>query len=478
MRSCASLQRGMHLTLWSRSVATSHRSQTSIIQLQRSKGKKRIRLDHSRWSVRLSPDPSDLMWKNLSITTTEQFCRQIAINVGLFVAMALIIAPVAVIDRLDPLVQRLEDVTIPDKLSHREVRRFVGNYFPTLVVFVINFIMLPILIDKTSHLEGHHTESQRSAAVVKRNAVFQFVNTILLPSLALNSAAALVHLAYSSRFEDWEKIIGTSLQKNTSGRFFLIYLIHATLLGCASELAQVPQMAYNTLLYLNDCVARRRYGPSFSDEASNRFQWEFDFGYFYGARLTMLGLVLLYSVIVPIIAPVGAVYFLANYWTDSYNLRSGTYSIRFDSNGQLPLAVLRYMLWYVALFLVTMSCYFTVQGTYMFFLLGLSLIMVGVIVLCSTMLWWTTRDEICELDEDDDFIIKGQLRFDTKKKKKKNGGKGGIDNARDRATIHDFLQQYQCPFKPFTRDRSVAALHDPTTDDHLQLSPGQHDHLR
>lgn len=50
-------------------------------------------------------------------------------------------------------VATIEDATMPDKLKHREMRKFVGSYFPTLVVFLINSVLLPLLIDVTSYLE-------------------------------------------------------------------------------------------------------------------------------------------------------------------------------------------------------------------------------------------------------------------------------------------------------------------------------------
>jgi len=131
-------------------------------------------LNDSGWTASPAPAPSDVIWSNLEISRTEQMCRGLAINILLFLLMTLIIAPVAVINRLQPLVRvylqnsdlpilinmsehkqltSIEDATIPDKLKHREVRAFVGNYFPTLVVFLINSVLLPFLIELTSHFE-------------------------------------------------------------------------------------------------------------------------------------------------------------------------------------------------------------------------------------------------------------------------------------------------------------------------------------
>mmetsp|Transcript_23123 Transcript_23123/g.34612 ORF Transcript_23123/g.34612 Transcript_23123/m.34612 type:complete len:429 (+) Transcript_23123:579-1865(+) len=263
-------------------------------------------LNDSGWTASPAPAPSDVIWSNLEIPRTEQMCRGLAINILLFLLMTLIIAPVAVINRLQPLLTSIEDATIPDKLKHREVRAFVGNYFPTLVVFLINSVLLPFLIELTSHFEGHHAASSRSAAVIRRNAVFQFLNTIVLPSLAINSAAEAVQLALKTNFSAWEQIIGNSLL-NSSGRFYVIYLVHATMLGCAAELAQVSQTAFKTLMSTWNYL-------TWGSTMQMKQPWEFDFGYFYGARLTIMGLVLIYSVLVPIIAPVGAVYFLFTYW--------------------------------------------------------------------------------------------------------------------------------------------------------------------
>jgi len=101
------------------------------------------------------------------------------------------------------------------------------------------------------------------------------------------------------------------------------------MLGCAAELAQVSQTAFKTLMSTWNYL-------TWGSTMQMKQPWEFDFGYFYGARLTIMGLVLIYSgkytynafysvllfinfvfslaVLVPIIAPVGAVYFLFTYW--------------------------------------------------------------------------------------------------------------------------------------------------------------------
>eukprot|EP00471_Norrisiella_sphaerica_P010635 CAMPEP_0184501752 /NCGR_PEP_ID=MMETSP0113_2-20130426/48471_1 /TAXON_ID=91329 /ORGANISM="Norrisiella sphaerica, Strain BC52" /LENGTH=778 /DNA_ID=CAMNT_0026890629 /DNA_START=259 /DNA_END=2595 /DNA_ORIENTATION=- len=443
------------------------------------KGRRRlgnVLLKDSEWRAEAAPSPSDIVWDNLAVGNSERGFRGIVINACLFTLMTMIIAPVAVIDRLEPLVTSLEDAALPDKLQHREVRRFVGSYFPTLVVFVINSILLPFLIEISSQYEGHKTESARSAAVVRRNAVFQFINTILLPSLALNSAAAAIRLAYETDFSEWEKIIGNSLQKHTSARFFLIYLIHATMLGCASELARLPQRTLNAFTQIKQCILGSEGLGSDVDRP-----WEFDFGYFYGARLTMMGLVLLYSVLVPIIVPFGAIYFLFNYWTDGHNLRSGVYTISFDSNGALPLSILRYVLWYVTLFLFTMSCYFTVQGTLMFFVLGMMLLMLGAVSLCCTMLPW--RPDPSELEEDftdglnnsnGNKLCMGRRKeaeeelsphVDTEEAKGKKiedfaTSAASKNPARDRTIMYEFLRSYVCPFQVPV----VSVLQDPSSD--------------
>ncbi|GAB5361764.1 hypothetical protein AAMO2058_000740600 [Amorphochlora amoebiformis] len=438
---------------------------------------KTYKFDDKTWRASFAPAPSDVIWSNLHIGEFEVWLRGLAINLSLFVCMSLIIAPVAVIDRLEPLVATIEDATLPDKLKHREVRKFVGNYFPTLVVFVINAILLPFLIDITSHLEGHHAESKRSAEVVRRNAVFQFINTILLPSLALNSAASVIHLAYNARFSDWERIIGTALQRHTSGRFYVIYLIHAALLGSASELSQLPQTAFRILQSASSVFGFRSSSGGLRSEEG---VWEFDFGYFYGARLTIMGLVLLYSVLVPFLAPVGAVYFLLNYWTDSYNLRRGVYTVSFDSNGGLPLSVVGYSKWYVALFLLCMSCYFTVQGTLGFLVMGVILLFAAAIPIC-----FCQQVEPVDLDFEDDLLDdivehnhklfggreEGKDIVEEKGRRESSNTNGKQPNKaqRDRTLIYEFLRSYVCPFQVST----VGALEDETSTAVHRHSPGK-----
>lgn len=414
------------------------------------RGKRKHVLDDTLWRAVAAPPPSDVLWDNLWVSRTTRHLRAVAINICLFVLMTLIVCPVAVVDRLEPIVTTIEDAAMPDKLQHREVRRFVGNYLPTLVVFLINSVLLPVVIEATSTVEGHHTESGRAAAVVRRNAAFQFVNTILLPALALESATSALRLAYRTSMADWEAVVGRALQRNTAGIFFAVYLIHATLLGAAAELAQLPQLGAAAV---GRCVAWVRGEPA---RVVSHDQWLFDFGYFYGARLTILGLVLLYSAIVPMLLPLGALYFAVNYWTDRHNLDNGHYRIRFDSNGRLPLAVLRYTLLYVALFQTCMGCYFSVQATTGFLVAGTLLLIAAAVTMCLYLLRWRADSQGVARVGDSELGAAAAQGYAAKP-------------GRDRAAIEEFRRVYTCPYalgknEAPLRDRAK----DPGTEDELQ----------
>lgn len=77
-------------------------------------------------------------------------------------------------------------------------------------------------------------------SVFRKNVFFLFTNTLLIPTLALNSIQAFLNFAYNKNWEQWNQVIG-SILLSSSGFFFLQYLIHVSILGTAGQMLDVGQ---------------------------------------------------------------------------------------------------------------------------------------------------------------------------------------------------------------------------------------------
>lgn len=225
-------------------------------------------------------------------------------------------------------------------------------YTPSLVVFLLNSILLPFLVERVADFERHHLFHERTRSVLHKNTLFLFVNTIVLPSFALNSVTALVDFALRTEFSQWDDVLG-NLFVSSSGAFFISYVIHSGLLGSAAAIVDLNQALWRAW------KEWRAVTPA--ELRSARERWAFDFGNSYSEKLTILGVIFIYACIVPLVLPAGLLFFALSHWADRHVLESGLYTVNFTSNGRLAATVARYALLLLAAAQFAASCLFAVQ---------------------------------------------------------------------------------------------------------------------
>jgi hypothetical protein len=95
----------------------------------------------------------------------------------LFAFSIVVITPVSLAKLLKPLLDSLENVFGESSF----LGTLLTSYFSTLILLILNFAIIPILIDLTAALEDHRTKSSKQIAIMKKNFFFMVVNTIFIP---------------------------------------------------------------------------------------------------------------------------------------------------------------------------------------------------------------------------------------------------------------------------------------------------------
>lgn len=75
----------------------------------------------------------------------------------LFLVSVILITPITLIENLTPIVNAIEDIFSPQSV----VNSLLTQYFPTLILFLFNFVIIPLLIDLIALFEDHKTKSAR-----------------------------------------------------------------------------------------------------------------------------------------------------------------------------------------------------------------------------------------------------------------------------------------------------------------------------
>jgi Calcium-dependent channel, 7TM region, putative phosphate/Cytosolic domain of 10TM putative phosphate transporter/Late exocytosis, associated with Golgi transport len=307
----------------------------------------------SKWTFDIAPPSSDLIWANLTDTAGSQRARYLLGNAILFVGMIAVIAPVSIIDQLKPFLRSARENLA--KNTTNPLATLAINYTPALVVFLINSVLLPVFIELCANFEHHYRHSERVQSIFRKNSFFLLLNTIIVPTLALNSIATFILMTTQTDYSSWNQLLG-QVMFSRNGHFFVQYVIHVGWLGAGSQLLDIPQQ-----------ISRRwkLYWAHTRTERVRAVQTEeFDIAYYYSVRMALLGVVLMYSMTVPVIVPVGMLSFILLYVTDRNNLDFETYTSQWrDVGGVLANAVGRYTMLYIALFQFAMASIFAVQGT-------------------------------------------------------------------------------------------------------------------
>eukprot|EP00743_Colponemidia_sp_Colp-15_P010510 GILK01011581.1.p1 GENE.GILK01011581.1~~GILK01011581.1.p1 ORF type:complete len:435 (-),score=70.25 GILK01011581.1:217-1395(-) len=293
--------------------------------------------------------------------------RRVLLNLLLFVLFFSVVTPVTILQRLAPFTEKIERYMYNATLFHM----FIVDYLPTLLLILINSVLVPVAIDYCAEWERFDLKSQKEKAVLSKNLVFLLINSLFLPMFGLSSIQTFVELSGEYELDAWNKVLG-SILLTSSGAFFIRYLIQSTFISNCSQLLAVSEL-------LNTKWREWQSGiPIRSHRIRERVR--FDFGYSYASVLSILSMVIVYSIAVPLIVPFGFLFFLLKYTIDKYNFLH-IYTVDFESRGDLGKIVYKYCIFVIALLQFIMSGFFVLQASPGFIAVGSVLFAVSLVTM-------------------------------------------------------------------------------------------------
>ncbi|PFH38599.1 hypothetical protein BESB_009410 [Besnoitia besnoiti] len=291
-----------------------------------------------------APPPMDIQWKNLHISRLHQMCRIVGLNLLLFFLCLTIISPVALLNELTPIAESIDEQLVERRLS----RLTLTAWLPPLILLCINSFAQPLLVYYVAAGSGYWLKSVQTAYTVHGNIVFQLLNTLVIPLLSVSSIESVVRIMYSNELRDWSVILGFTLM-HSSGSFALRYLLNLSFLGTANEMLQFFALIISRI-------------DSYFYNSTEAKKYPFDIGYAYAQALSVFALVVMFSVVMPLIMPLGVLYFCFRFYVDKYNYMYHVYAnIDFNSDGRLAVTAIRYMLFAVSFMQFAMAGFFISQ---------------------------------------------------------------------------------------------------------------------
>ncbi|XP_050426981.1 calcium permeable stress-gated cation channel 1-like [Adelges cooleyi] len=257
-------------------------------------------LQPHKWVVKFAPSPDDIIWENLTETYHNRYCKIILTNAFLLGTLFFLTTPVIILNLLDSLILR-------EFQKHTPI---LSEFMPTLLLLTVT-ALLPALVIRSDDWLRHWTRSKRNHSIMRKTFVFLLFMGLILPSLGLTSAHALLELALQTGMETyrWRCVFMPD-----KGAFFVNYVITSALIGTSLELIRFPEL----FMYgLRLSTARSK---AESHSARKLVLSEFSFGVQYAWMLLIFTIVTVYSVSCPLITPFGLMYMVTKHFVDRYNI--------------------------------------------------------------------------------------------------------------------------------------------------------------
>ena len=192
---------------------------------------------------------------------------------------------------------------------------FVFSYLPVGLLMLINSAV-PWMLRQLAKHESHMTRSAEEASILRKSIAYYLLNTLVLPSLAINTAAEVVLLAYrraaSGKTPQRVLQVVERIFRGDNAFFYTNFLIQLALTG--NSLALLHPMHWLRFLWRR----QHAYTPLVLGQAGQVAP--FDYPYAYAQVIKVLAIGFFLGPFVPFLWLFIGLYLVTKYFTDRYNL--------------------------------------------------------------------------------------------------------------------------------------------------------------
>ncbi|KAH0480157.1 MAG: hypothetical protein KVP17_004647 [Porospora cf. gigantea B] len=256
------------------------------------------------WRQEEAPAPRDIIWANLYVSLSFVF--------GIHAASSVFLT-----DYLLPVAVHLQHAARP---VFSALKLSAVGFAPPAALLFVNAVVLPNLISWAATHSHYWQQSHYNIHVLHANAVFQTMNTLVLPITGGLSLGSLGFLVYSTDPRNWGPSIVGAVASN-SGSFAIRYLLNVLFISNVSQLVQLPQLVVKACCgLLNIPVPKDRF--------------EFGFWFAFDLVLTFVGF--FFAISAPLVPLFVSATLACRFFIQKYNFAVGTWQISTDSKGALP----------------------------------------------------------------------------------------------------------------------------------------------
>ncbi|CAF3349060.1 unnamed protein product [Rotaria socialis] len=274
------------------------------------------RLGIQRWTVKFAPSPKNIIWKNIPTSEASHWFRIIIVNLILVFFMIFLTTPSIVMSTIDKIINKYRSIDAIEKVTkliHFPV--LLTSVMPALLLRIFAAVM-PALVSVTSLLEKRWKKSTLDKSMMIKLFIFLLMMILILPSLGLTSIEGFLRWVLQSDDDISHngKIRWMCVFLPDNGAFFVNYVITSAFIGAAIDLLRLGDLvSYLYIVATSKSIAERQV-------IRHALQFPFRFGVQYAWTGAVFSVILAYSIICPLITPIGLIYLLIKRAVDKYNL--------------------------------------------------------------------------------------------------------------------------------------------------------------
>ncbi|KAH8371222.1 hypothetical protein KR093_006683 [Drosophila rubida] len=255
---------------------------------------------YRQWNMMFAPSPDDIFWENLNVNKSHWYLKFVCVNVVLFIVLFFLTTPAMVVNLLNsrPWLKDTESKISP----------LISEFLPTLMLWTLSALM-PVIVSISDKWMGHYTRSKQNYSIMTKCFSYLLLMILILPSLGLTSAQALLEWGLTNETGRWQCIFLPD-----RGSFYVNYIITAAFIGTSLELLRFPELiVYIWALLKANSKAETPY-------IRKSILIEFPFGIHYAWTTVVFTISIVYSVFCPLIMPFAMIYICLKHMVDRYNL--------------------------------------------------------------------------------------------------------------------------------------------------------------
>lgn len=262
---------------------------------------------YREWTLSYAPAPSDIFWEHLNVGAGHWYVKWALVNFCLFLFLFFLTTPIYIVNLLDTwsLTKHTTDTI-------GKVTPLISEFLPTLLLWILAALM-PVAVSFSDKWLSHWTRSRQNYSIMTKSFGYLLFMILILPSLGLTSAQALLQWTLHYNDEDsqfrWDCIFLPD-----KGAFFVNYVITAAFIGTSLELLRFADL----IVYIWElCTAKSR---AETPHIRRSILTEFPFGIHYAWTVMLFTMSTVYSVVCPLIMPFAMVYICLKHFGDRHNL--------------------------------------------------------------------------------------------------------------------------------------------------------------